>query len=729
MDAELRSLIIVLWLNFTLIILAIPLFTWYQYIRNRKNKTTQNKRKHRTHSDGLLADEEDVKLKDDNGENFAHWIGDHETLSSNSLNDIDYTCLNMYKEKSKVLPKLDQCLFKWIYQLYKINDRQIFQLTPADGYLYLYFLKGASLLFFILTVLNWGILIPIYAGEGRIGAKNNLQLLTIGNIVDDVKHSKMWAVFSVTIIVSLLTYIFIYKQKQRIDKVNYLTYDTSLSDLDVSKYTLLIRNVPKSLRSTDGDNILFHFFREFYRDQVICAHIIPNLSDLEQAMEQRNYNLKKLGYYVEFNNKNGKRATISAGPKVLCWRHEKTDAVNYYKKKIQEIDRLIPRLKNIGFKENTGVAYVTFWSKEILQKAIKDFKFLKSNPMGFINKQLRVQDWKIENCSSPSDTIWRNLNKNYKSRYFRKIQIYFTSLVISFLCITPLTIIDKLDYIRIEEEDFNIFSIVLESYISPLLLFFISSLFIPWVIRKISEYENPELKSRKESTIMNKNYVFIFLNSTIVPLINLTMLQAFIISRDIDYNGFLERVSHSTEFLLRYLIQITFVSWTIQLLASPYFATKKFKKWVNNEYSDENWQFQEWFFNIGYSVPYNAAIFTMVLAFSTVAPLVLPFGSVFFFIKYMLDKYNLIYVCPEQFESAGKISRNKPISYSIIAVCLYQFSMMVVFILAAQKAEKCKFTTTLIWFLIFLYSHRWPTNVYCPRRFLNFWIVSNPLTH
>lgn len=227
---------------------------------------------------------------------------------------------------------------------------------------------------------------------------------------------------------------------------------------------------------------------------------------------------------------------------------------------------------------------------------------------------------------------------------------------------------DKLDYIRIAEEDFSIFSIVIESYISPLLLFLISCLFIPWVIRKISEYENPEWRSKKESTIMNKNFIFIFLNCTIVPLINLTMIQTFIINKNIDYEGLVERISHSTEFLLRLLIQITFISATIQLFASPYFATKKFKKWVNNEYKEENWQFQEWFFNIGYSVPYNSAIFTMVLVFSTIAPLVLPLGAVFFYLKYLLDKYNLIYVCPEQFESAGRISRSKSINYAIFSV-------------------------------------------------------------
>lgn len=170
-----------------------------------------------------------------------------------------------------------------------------------------------------------------------------------------------------------------------------------------------------------------------------------------------------------------------------------------------------------------------------------------------------------------------------------------------------------------------------------------------------------------------------------MPLINLTMIRTFIINRNIDYEWFLTRVSHSTEFLLRFLVQITFVSCFIQLLASPYFATRKFKKWVSSEYTDDNWEFKEWFFNIGYSVPYNASIFTLVLVFSTIVPLVLPLGCVFFYVKYVLDKYNLIYVCPEQFESAGKVSRSKPIIYSIVAVVLYQIAMVVVFIITNDK--------------------------------------------
>lgn len=136
---------------------------------------------------------------------------------------------------------------------------------------------------------------------------------------------------------------------------------------------------------------------------------------------------------------------------------------------------------------------------------------------------------------------------------------------------------------------------------------------------------------------------------------------------------------------------------------------------MNNEYRDENWQFQEWFFNIGYSVPYNSAIFSMVLVFSTVVPLVLPLGSIFFYVKYLLDKYNLIYVCPEQFESAGKISRNKPIYYTVFAVIMYQIAMLVVFIVTKDVIMSVIIAAVAIWGFI--------TMIFFIRR------VNNKLSH
>lgn len=63
--------------------------------------------------------------------------------------------------------------------------------------------------------------------------------------------------------------------------------------------------------------MLFQFFREKYRDKVVSAHIVPNLTLLEEAMNMRNMYLKKLGFYVDRNHQEQNRATIRVG-KFLC---------------------------------------------------------------------------------------------------------------------------------------------------------------------------------------------------------------------------------------------------------------------------------------------------------------------------------------------------------------------------------------------------------------------------
>lgn len=103
----------------------------------------------------MYDDEEEKRMIDDIDYHFGPSKEELEdTLSSGSFGDIDSSCVRNYKDKRNMPPKLDPWLFKWIYQVYKISDREVFQFTPTDGYLYLYFLKGASLLFLVLSFLN-----------------------------------------------------------------------------------------------------------------------------------------------------------------------------------------------------------------------------------------------------------------------------------------------------------------------------------------------------------------------------------------------------------------------------------------------------------------------------------------------------------------------------------------------------------------------------------------------
>lgn len=43
---------------------------------------------------------------------------------------------------------------------------------------------------------------------------------------------------------------------------------------------------------------------------------------------------------------------------------------------------------------------------------------------------------------------------------------------------------------------------------------------------------------------------------------------------------------------------------------------------------------------------HTAAVFTMIMMLNLAVPIILPFGTCFFLSKYIIDKYNLLYVYP-----------------------------------------------------------------------------------
>jgi hypothetical protein len=63
-------------------------------------------------------------------------------------------------------------------------------------------------------------------------------------------------------------------------------------------------------------------------------------------------------------------------------------------------------------------------------------------------------------------------------------------------------------------------------------------------------------------------------------------------------------------------------------------------------------------------------VFCLVMIHSTIAPLMSILGTIFFFFKYFVDKYNMLYVYPLEYESNG-MTVNTLIRYSIIGIVLF----------------------------------------------------------
>lgn len=74
----------------------------------------------------------------------------------------------------------------------------------------------------------------------------------------------------------------------------------------------------------------------------------------------------------------------------------------------------------------------------------------------------------------------------------------------------------------------------------------------------------------------------------------------------------------------------------------------------------------------------------MTLCFSTTIPLIAPFGCLFFFIKYFVDKYNLLFVYPVEFESHGNIGF-VVIKFVLLGIFFFQFIISNLFLKLTDK--------------------------------------------
>ena len=70
-------------------------------------------------------------------------------------------------------------------------------------------------------------------------------------------------------------------------------------------------------------------------------------------------------------------------------------------------------------------------------------------------------------------------------------------------------------------------------------------------------------------------------------------------------------------------------------------------------------QFQDNYqFDLGYHQSYSLMIFLNCLLYSCIVPIIPLIAAVFFYLKYLIDKYNLIFVYFKIYESGGKIRKH-----------------------------------------------------------------------
>lgn len=165
------------------------------------------------------------------------------------------------------------------------------------------------------------------------------------------------------------------------------------------------------------------------------------------------------------------------------------------------------------------------------------------------------------------------------------------------------------------------------------------------------------LRSERHFSNYVKHYISLITNALLIPLFGLTSLETLYgMLASTTTSAILMKALQTTNFFTRFLIGLSLFSNTINALDGPHYITRKFKQFIFNlqptymKLSPE--QFKDtWFFDQGYQLAFVTVIWTIGIFFSAIAPLIPMIVFIYFMIKYWIDKYNLMYVYPREYDT------------------------------------------------------------------------------
>lgn len=288
-------------------------------------------------------------------------------------------------KKLKQMSK-DYSFFGWIKFVYNTNDKQVFSLCNAEGFMYLYFLRTTGLMLLSMSFFSIFLMIPLFSVKSEESEITSiLQKLTIKNAYES--ELKLYVVLTVSLAYTILAYFYVYNFRKKLDIIKNSVQTEDSLDNDISSHTLHIRGINKNLSYKEAKKILNSFF-EIYFPNIVEIHVIANYDRLMELIDKK-YSVESSfnKYRIKNWNNNGKREIFKSG--LICGH--KMDGEIYYKHWIKITNNMLSFYRNLNMKRNTGNAFVSFKDPSIVSEILRDPKTIFQRAETLNGKVLEVK--------------------------------------------------------------------------------------------------------------------------------------------------------------------------------------------------------------------------------------------------------------------------------------------------------------------------------------------------
>jgi len=555
----------------------------------------------------------------------------------------------------------------------------------SDVRLYLTFLQLMGLLFGLMTVFGLIVLLPLHETAtweirasilGNASAENYRQRDVKGNSL----NFRLYALFAMMMLFTSFTYVAIQYFHRAILETELEAFPTETQR--VSHHCVMVKNLHR--RQTNPDALKQALFGEDpsglrYKHLLLQTTIVHDFQDFYDAESKLQATADQVERYRV------KETSLVRGYGIIG---PKQNAVHRFSEELIYRKKVLDRLLKDGHLHSAGVAFLIFATPEAQQDVLRDPNVLA---------RTRAQRWSILPAPPPGDLQWENLSVSTRQQRAREIAFSSLIFLLCWVLVCPVTLWDRLHFLLGVDQLNNdsLFRALILGYLPPLVILGINSLVIPQCIWYAAKWEGWWRKSENQRRILDMNLAFMVINSMVIPLTCFNSLQALVehmmLTPMTQWNTSLGGtfLNSSGSFALRYMINTSFLSTAAQLLQIPQTVATKYHLAFAVIERDEVMANRRWPFDFGFWYACCLSAFYICISFSVVVPLILPCGTIFFFLKYYLDRYNFAHgVFAVDMESQGALARAVE-KYMWSGISFFHFCMSGAFIVQECKILGC----------------------------------------
>ncbi|XP_067098226.1 CSC1-like protein 1 [Osmerus mordax] len=591
-------------------------------------------------------------------------------------------------------PEHEMGFCSWLPFIIRMDEDKVKARCGTDAVHYLSFQRHLIILMVLITITSVSVILPVNMSGDLLGNDPySFGRTTVGNLQKGNKLLWLHTVFAVLYLI--LTVALLRRHTSQIKGMR----------RETARTTLFVRPIPKEASDQD---IQTHFSEAYPTCQVADVHLSYDVAKLMHLDKERKRAEKNLRYYEHELERRGRREVINprlCGLLCCCTtRHcEEVDAIDFYSQQQASLQEQVQTERELVPQRPLGMAFVTLQSEAMATYILRDFNALacggeasdgsvrcvcgwEPQPSS-VSPALKVKQWRVQYAPNPRNVYWENLSVQGICWWLRVLLLNLFLLVLLTFLTTPSIIISTMDKFNVTKPIYYLNSAVVSQFFPTLLLWSFSSL-LPTVVYYSTLGEAHWSRSSEQLSMMHKLYIFLLFMVLILPSLGLTSLAVFfrwLFDKEFLLDGKLRFecvfLPDQGAFFVNYVIAAGLVGSGMELLRLPGLLLYTIRMMLARSAAERKYVTQNQAYECEYGSMYGwtLCVFTVIMAYSIVCPVIVPFGLLYLLLRHLVDKHNMYYAfLPARLDRQVHLGAvNQALAAPIIClIWLYFFSVL-----------------------------------------------------